>query len=159
MALTQGVREFIVLIASFINRKLDSIKFDKNALSLHRAHLIANERKKSMIRHTLKNRYSKRRCEGSSDFMQYSDAVMQDPTSRVLARKLRDLREVDTVSTNDRGSTVYAHMGMTGEELCFDTNQDYVMAYVKIPVAVKVCRTEKDVDEILSDVMDLLSKV
>lgn len=91
--------------------------------------------------------------------MQYSDAVMQDPTSRVLARKLRDLREVDTVSTNDRGSTVYAHMDMNGEELYFETQQDYVMAYVKIPVSGKVCRTEEDVDEVVSDVMDFLSKV
>ena len=159
MALTQGVREFIVLIASFINRKLDSIKFDKNALSLHRSHLIANERRKSMIRHTLKNRYSKRHCESSSDFMQDSDGIMQDSTSRVIARKLRDLREVDTVSLKDRGSTVYAHMDMNGEELYFETRQDYVMAYVKIPVSGKVCRTEEDVDEVISDEMDFLSKV
>ena len=159
MALTQGVREFIVLIASFINRKLDSIKFDKNALSLHRSHLIANERRKSMIRHTLKNRYSKRHCESSSDFMQDSDGIMQDSTSRVIARKLRDLREVDTVSLKDGGSTVYAHMDMNGEELYFETRQDYVMAYVKIPVSGKVCRTEEDVDEVISDVMDFLSKV
>lgn len=159
MALTQGVREFIVLIASFINRKLDSIKFDKNALSLHRAHLIANERRKSMTHHTLKNRYSKRRCESSSDFMQDSDGIMQDSPSRIIARKLRDLRDVDTVSLKDGGSTVYAHMDMNGEELYFETRQDYVMAYVKIPVSGKVCRTEEDVDEVVSDVMDFLSKV
>ena len=112
-----------------------------------------------MIRHTLKNRYSKRHCESSSDFMQDSDGIMQDSPSRVIARKLRDLRDVDTVSLKDGGSTVYAHMDMNGEELYFETRQDYVMAYVKIPVSGKVCRTEEDVDEVVSDVMDFLSKV
>lgn len=91
--------------------------------------------------------------------MQDNDGIMQDSPSRVIARKLRDLRDVDMVSLKDGGTTVYAHMDMNGEELCFDTNQDYVMAYVKIPVSGKVCKTERDVDEILSDVMDLLSKV
>ena len=84
---------------------------------------------------------------------------IEDSPSRVIARKLRDLRDVDTVSLKDGGSTVYAHMDMNGEELYFETRQDYVMAYVKIPVSGKVCRTEEDVDEVVSDVMDFLSKV
>ncbi len=50
-------------------------------------------------------------------------------------------------------------MDMNGEELYFETHQDYVMAYVKIPVSGKVCRNEEDVDEVVSDVMDFLSKV
>ena len=111
------------------------------------------------VRFILLANYKDSSSNTADSIEQYSDGIMQDSTSRVIARKLRDLRDVDTVSTNDRGSTVYAHMGMTGEELCFDTNQDYVMAYVKIPVSGKVFRTEEDVDEVLSDVMDILSKV
>jgi len=159
MALTQGVREFIVLMASIINRKLDSIKFDKNALDLHERLCLANERRNSMIRRTIKNRYSKRHCESSSDFMQDNTGIMQEPPTRVIARKLRDLREVDTVSLKDGGSTVYAHMDMNGEELYFETQQDYVMAYVKIPVSGKVCHSEKDADDIIDDVLNFISNV
>lgn len=112
-----------------------------------------------MIRRAIKNRYSKRHCESSSDFMQDSAGIMQEPPARVIARKLRDLREVDTVSLKDGGSTVYAHMDMNGEELYFETQQDYVMAYVKIPVSGKVCNSEKDADDIIDDVLNFISNV
>lgn len=108
-----------------------------------------------------KSRNSKRRYE--SDWMQDNKiGVLDEHPALAISRTLKDDYEdlFDTISVkNDgRGKTVYAHVDDGGEEVTFESDGDYVIGYVKLPVIGKPCRTQKDVDALVSEVIKFLER-
>ena len=113
------------------------------------------------IRYKSRSRNSKRRYE--SDWMQdKKSGVLEEHPAQAISRTLKDDYEdlFDTISVkNDgRGKTVYAHVDDSGEEVTFESDGDYVVGYVKLPVIGKPCRTQKDVDALVAEVIKFLER-
>ena len=113
------------------------------------------------IRYKSKSRNSRRRYE--SDWMQdKKSGILEEPPALAISRTLKDDYEdwFDTISVkNDgRGKTVYAHVDDGGEEVTFESDGDYVVGYVKLPVLGKPCRTQKDVDSLVAEVVKFLER-
>ena len=108
-----------------------------------------------------KSRNSKRRYE--SDWMQdRTSGILEEHPAQAISRTLKDDYEdlFDTISVkNDEyGRTVYAHVDDSGEEVTFESDGDYVVGYVKLPVVGKPCRTQKDVDALVAEVVKFLER-
>ena len=108
-----------------------------------------------------KSRNSKRRYE--SDWMQdrNSGALEESPAlaiSRTLKDDYADLFDTISVKNDEYGRTVSAHVDDSGEEVTFESDGDYVVGYVKLPVIGKPCRTQKDVDALISEVVKFLER-
>lgn len=108
-----------------------------------------------------KSRNSRRRYE--SDWMQdKKSGILEEHPAMAISRTLKDDYEdlFDTISVkNDgRGKTVYAHVNDGGEEISFESDGDYVVGYVKLPVIGKQCRTHKDVEALISEVVKFLER-
>ena len=108
-----------------------------------------------------KSRNSKRRYE--NDWMQdrNSGALEEHPAlaiSRTLKDDYEDLFDTISVKNDGRGKTVYAHADDGVEEVTFESDGDYVIGYVKLPVIGKPCRTQKDVDALVSEVIKFLER-
>ena len=108
-----------------------------------------------------KSRNSKRRYE--NDWMQdRNSGALEEHPALAISRTLKDDYEYlfDTISVkNDgRGKTVYAHADDGVEEVTFESDGDYVIGYVKLPVIGKPCRTQKDVDALVSEVIKFLER-
>ena len=90
-----------------------------------------------------------------------SGTIEEHPAQAIL-RTLKDAYEdwFDTTSVkNDgRGKIVYAHADDGVEEVTFESDGDYVVGYVKLPVIGKPCRTQKDVDALVSEVIKFLER-
>lgn len=111
------------------------------------------------LRQVSKN--SRRRYE--NDWMQdRTSGILEEHPAQAISRTLKDDYEdlFDTISVkNDgRGRTVYAHVDGGGEEVTFESDGDYVVWYVKLPVIGKPCRTQKDVDALVSEVVKFLER-
>ena len=111
------------------------------------------------LRQVSKN--SRRRYE--NDWMQdrNSGALEEHPAlaiSRTLKDDYADLFDTISVKNDDYGRTVYAHVDGGGEEVTFESDGDYVVGYVKLPVIGKPCRTQKDVDALISEVVKFLER-
>ena len=108
-----------------------------------------------------KSRNSRRRYE--NDWMQdrNSGALEEHPAlaiSRTLKDDYEDLFDTISVKNDGRGKTVYAHVNDGGEEVSFESDGDYVVGYVKLPVIGKPCRTQKDVEALISEVVKFLER-
>lgn len=108
-----------------------------------------------------KSRNSRRRYE--NDWMQdrNSGALEEHPAlaiSRTLKDDYEDLFDTISVKNDGYGRTVYAHVDGGGEEVTFESDGDYVVGYVKLPVIGKPCRTQKDVDALISEVVKFLER-
>lgn len=104
---------------------------------------------------------SRRRYE--NDWMQdRTSGILEEHPAQAISRTLKDDYEdlFDTISVkNDgRGKTVYAHVDDSVEEVTFESDGDYVVGYVKLPVIGKPCRTQKDVDALISEVVKFLER-
>ena len=75
---------------------------------------------------------------------------------RKIARLTHGLKPVGFVSLF--GQTVYAHVNDGGEEVSFESDGDYVVGYVKLPVIGKPCRTQKDVETLISEMVKFLER-
>ena len=112
-----------------------------------------------VLRQVSKN--SRRRYE--NDWMQdRTSGILEEHPAQAISRTLKDDYEdlFDTISVkNDgRGRTVYAHVDDSGEEVTFESDGDYVVGYVKLPVIGKPCRTQKDVDALVAEVVKFLER-
>ena len=108
-----------------------------------------------------KSRNSRRRYE--SDWMQDRNSVaLEEHPAMAISRTLKDDYEdlFDTISVKNDGigKTVYAHVDDGGEEVSFESDSDYVVWYVKLPVIGKQCRTQKDVDALVAEVVKFLER-
>ena len=108
-----------------------------------------------------KSRNSKRRYE--SDRMQdKKSGILDEHPALAISRTLKDDYEdwFDTISVKNDGygRTVYAHVDGGGEEVTFESDGDYVVGYVKLPVIGKPCRTQKDVEALISEVVKFLER-
>ena len=108
-----------------------------------------------------KSRNSRRRYE--NDWMQdrNSGALEEHPAlaiSRTLKYDYEDLFDTISVKNDEYGRTVYAHVNDGVEEVTFESDGDYVIGYVKLPVIGKPCRTQKDVDALVSEVIKFLER-
>lgn len=108
-----------------------------------------------------KNRNSRRRYE--NDWMQdrNSGALEEHPAlaiSRTLKDDYADLFDTISVKNDGRGKTVYAHVNDGREEISFESDGDYVVGYVKLPVIGKQCRIHKDVEALISEVVKFLER-
>lgn len=108
-----------------------------------------------------KSRNSKRRYE--SDWMQDRNSGILDEhpalaISRTLKDDYADLFDTISVKNDGRGKTVYAPINDGGEEVSFESDGDYVVGYVKFPVIGKQCRTQKDVDALVAEVLKFLER-
>ena len=104
---------------------------------------------------------SRRRYE--NDWMQdrNSGALEESPAlaiSRTLKDDNEDLFDTISVKNDGYGRTVYAHVDGGGEDIIFESDGDYVVVYVKLPVIGKPCRTQKDVDALISEVVKFLER-
>ena len=111
------------------------------------------------LRQVSKN--SRRRYE--NDWMQdRTSGILEEHPAQAISRTLKDDYEdlFDTISVkNDgRGKTVYAHVDDSGKEVTFESDGDYVVGYVKFPVIGKPCRTQKDVDALVAEVVKFLER-
>lgn len=88
--------------------------------------------------------------------------VLDDHPARAISRTLKDdyedLFDTTSVKNDGRGKTVYAHVNDGGEEISFESDGDYVVGYVKLPVIGKQCRTHKDVEALISEVVKFLER-
>ena len=110
------------------------------------------------------------RYKSSNSKRRYENDCMQDRTrgileehpalaiSRTLKDDYEDLFDTISVKNDGRGKTVYAHVDDGGEEVAFESDCDYVIGYVKLPVIGKQCRTQKDVDALVSEVIKFLER-
>ena len=90
-----------------------------------------------------------------------SGALEEHPAlaiSRTLKDDYEDLFDTISVKNDEYGRTVYAHVNDGGEEVAFESDGDYVVGYVKLPVIGKPCRTHKDVDALVSEVIKFLER-
>ena len=78
--------------------------------------------------------------------------------SRTLKDDYDDLFDTISVKNDEYGRTVSAHVDDSGEEVTFESDGDYVVGYVKLPVIGKPCRTQKDVDALISEVVKFLER-
>ena len=98
-----------------------------------------------------------------NDWMQNRNSgILEEHPARVISRKLRSTYDdlFDSISVHDdgRGKSVYAHVDDGGEEVTFESNGDRVVGYVKIPVIGKLCRTEEDIDAVITEVIKFLKR-
>lgn len=108
-----------------------------------------------------KSRNSKRRYENDCMQDRNSGALEEHPAlaiSRTLKDDYEDLFDTISVKNDGRGRTVYAHVDDSGEEVTFESDGDYVVGYVKLPVIGQPCRTQKDVDALVSEVAKFLER-
>lgn len=108
-----------------------------------------------------KSRNSRRRYE--NDWMQdrNSDALEEHlalAISRTLKDDYADLFDTISVKNDEYGRTVSAHVDDSVEEVTFESDGDYVVGYVKFPVIGKPCRTQKDVDALVAEVLKFLER-
>lgn len=108
-----------------------------------------------------RRRNSRRRYE--NDWMQdrNSGALEEHPAlaiSRTLKDDYEDLFDTISVKNDAHGRTVYAHVDDGGEEVMFESDGDYVVGYVKLPVIGKPCKTQKDVDALVLEVIKFLER-
>ena len=108
-----------------------------------------------------KSRNSRRRYE--NDWMQdrNSGALEEHPAlaiSRTLKDDYEDLFDTISVKNDGRCKTVYAHVDGGGEDVIFESDGDYVVGYVRLPVIGKQCRTHKDVEALISEVVKFLER-
>lgn len=78
--------------------------------------------------------------------------------SRTLKDDYEDLFDTISVKNDGRGRTVYAHVDDGGEDIIFESDGAYVVGYVKLPVIGKPCRTQKDVDALVAEVLKFLER-
>ena len=111
------------------------------------------------LRQVSKN--SRRRYE--NDWMQdRTSGILEEHPAQAISRTLKDDYEelFDTISVknDDYGRTVYAHVDGGSEDVTFESDGDSVVGYVKLPVIGKPCRTQKDVDALISEVVKFLER-
>lgn len=108
-----------------------------------------------------KSRNSKRRYE--SDWMQdKKSGILEEHPALAISRTLKDdyadLFDTISVKNDEYGRTVSAHVDDSVEEVTFESDGDYVVGYVKFPVIGKPCRTQKDVDALVAEVLKFLER-
>lgn len=88
--------------------------------------------------------------------------ILDEHPALAISRTIKDDYEdwFDTISVkNDgRGKIVYAHAEDGVEDIIFESDGDYVVGYVKLPVVGKPCRTQKDVDALVAEVLKFLER-
>ena len=78
--------------------------------------------------------------------------------SRTLKDDYEDLFDTISVKNDGRGKIVYDHAEDGWEDIIFESDGDYVVGYVKLPVIGKPCRTQKDVDALVAEVIKFLER-